>query len=318
MTHDTQSDSGLYIADLEAVSTIEGLIVESGKSVTEIMEDARRVAIIALNADLRALMMKYWDVRRSYSGKVGNSRWSRREAGGGELVVLCRPLPSATMHIGRVGLIAQNGGTHTLTITSNVPETADITVDVPCTANELSTVAADISLPMYSEMIDLVEYRFSHDEDHCVAKLQACGSCRLKFNYHNPRFRSAGIGSYISIAGVKNGKFINSSAGIVLGATFECRTDNVFCDEALSYETNPAALMFSEAIQYKAGSVVVWNCLRNPNLNRVLMENIEDLREAAKYYERKYRDKMLFISKHYDIDHDCICKKRSSWISSKR
>lgn len=316
LTHSDASDSGLYITDLEAISTIEGLTIEQGKQVHEILEDARRVAILSLNADLTALMLKYVDVRKPYMGKIGNSRWKSKTKGGAELVVVCRPLRNATLHIDAIGAIFQNAGQHVVTVTSNTGLNDAFIID--CTANKLSTKNVALALPLYSPMVDFVEYRFGHEQDHCVAKLEPCSSCRMRFSYANPRFTEKGITSYVTVGGYKDDRFINSSAGLVLAVRTQCRLDNLICDEEIDFSIDPAAQMYAQAVQYKAGSVVVWNCLRNPNLNRVLMEDAEDLREAAKYYERRYRDMMLFINKHYDYNHDCVCKKRSSWIGHRK
>lgn len=316
LTHDTPSDSGLYITDLEAVSTIEGLTVEAGKEVEEILADARRVAILSLNSDLTALMMKYSTVRGPYVGSVGSSRWLYKVKGGAELVLLCRPLKNATMYVSQVGVIFQNAGLKELRFTSNIGDSEVFTINA--VANKLTTLAVDLALPLYSEKADLVEYRFSHDEDYCEARLQ-CGGCKkFKFDYNHPQFTQHGVTSYLAVAGQKSERYYNSSAGVMLSVKINCRIDNVICDEALDYTTDQSAQMYAQAIQHKAGSVVIWSCLRNPKLNRVLMERSEDLREAAKYYERRYRDMIGFINLHRPYDHDCICGKRLSWTGQRR
>ena len=316
LTHSLPSDSGLYITDLEAVSTIEGLTIEQSRTVTDILDDARRVAILSLSADLTALLMKYADFRKPFRGKIGSSRWSTKATGGAELVLLCRPLPSAVMKISKLGVIFQSTGAKQVHLSSNTGITQ--TFDVNSEANKVSVIEVNLELPLYSETADVVEYRFSHDEDFCAGKLQPCGSCRFKFSYDRPVFTNTGINAYLNVAGYKNGKYLNMSAGLLLYAEIQCKIDSLLCDEEMDFSVNPVAQMYAQAIQYKAGSVVVWNCLRNPNLNRVLMENSDDLREAAKYYERRYRDMMLFINKHMDYDHDCVCKKRASWIGGMR
>lgn len=312
LTPSDPSDSGLYISDLEAVSTVEGLIVEDGKTVEEIMNDALRVAILTTNADLTALMMKYASVKPSISGKIGNSRWTRKAKGGAELIVVCKPLRNATFHVYDVGAIFLNAGVKQVRMTSNIGH--DEVFNITITPEKMSSVTTSLTLPMYSDLVDFVEYTFSHDEDYCVAKMETCGSCSFKFNYLSPRFTNKGISSYVMSAGKCGDTYVNSSSGLVLNVGFSCDISNVVCNELIDFTHNPAAQSIAQAVQYKAGSVVVWKCLRNPNLNRVLMEDAADLRDAARYYERRYREMVGFINLHRAYDHDCVCeKRRAGW-----
>lgn len=324
LTHDSQTDSGLYITDLEALSTIDGLTAEDGKSLNAILEDARRVAILALHSDLMALLNEYAYIRKPYVGRIGTTRWTYKSGVGASLVIVCRPLENATLTINQIGVNFRTSGVKQVTFSSNtgLSETYEVNavageisvLDLTDTANAYSPLV----LPLYSNVVETVNYTFSHNEPHYVAKLQPCGSCSFRFHPSRPKFTTHGLTSYVNIGGYDGSRYINSSAGLVFAGSVKCKTDNIICDGSLDFEHDAVAHMYAQAIQYKAGSVVVWSCLRNSNLNRVLMEDSDDLREAAKYYERKYRDMVGYIATHAHYSHDCVCEKRKSWIGKIR
>lgn len=315
LTHDDESDSGLYITDLEAVATIEGIP-------SDVLQDARRVAILALNADLIAMLSDYAYVRKPYSGRIGTTRWHTRSSRGSSLMLLCKPLENATMTINQIGALFRTTGEHNVVFTSNIGHSQTFTID--CTADTLSVLdltAGDsepLSLPLYSDIQEAVIYRFTHQQSHLVSKLYSCGGCSFKFSLSRPRFSDHGMTQYIQLAAYDGAKYLNNSAGLVLSGNIRCRVDNIICDDALDFTHDSRAQLYAQAIQYKAGSVVVWNCLRNPILHRATMEDAGDLREAAKYYERKYRDLVAYISAHAQYTHDCICEKRRGWIGRTR
>jgi len=313
----SDSDSGFYLTDLEAIGTLEGLkdpesLESPFDQIESIFEESREAAVLKLNTDLTTLMMKHSFIQRPFRGRVGSVRTLRSVKGGGELVILCRPMRDATLKIQKVGLILPEVKNDVEFYIRSDCGTYNETYTIPQTiAKKVASIDVNLELPLKTDLQDYMVYRIGHNEDHMHAKLVCAGCKRFSFDINNPRFYRYGLNSYVNVAGY-NGGYINSAMGVVASLYIKCKADNVICNEEMDY-TDPVANAIAQAIWWKTGSIIVWKCLRSPGLNRVLMQNFEDLREAAKYYDRQYNDLIRYISKNHDFQHDCLCSKVTSW-----
>jgi len=196
--------------------------------------------------------------------------------------------------------------------------------DVLTTANKVRRNLLTVpELPLFRPEVDNVEYYIYHENDFpFMDNRLSCSSCRkFYFNAAYPRFKNYGYDSYLMVGGYNGDPTAkdsasNSGKGLLPEININCKVDNVICDDEIDYVNNPMAQSMAQAVMYKAGSVVVWNIIRNSNLNRVLMGDMETFRDAASYYERKYRDVTNFLSKNMPINHDCICEHgfTPAWI----
>ncbi len=319
LNHSDDSDSGLYLSDLEAISTLAALRDPDSEEpvqsdVETIFGESRSAAIMKLHNDLMTLMMRHTQVRKPFRGKIGSSRWTRPARGGGSLVVVCRPMEHAYIHIDEIAIITKDDEVGVNIQLLSDDGTVNHTATTDTTGGEAEVIDnLGWQLPLLSDFDDYMVYRFTHNRDFMDAKLK-CSSCkRFVFDFDRPRFARTGLESYVNVSGHKNGAYINSSMGLVLKAEIRCRVDNLFCSDSLDFQYDELSHAMAQAIWFKAGSIVVWKVLRNPNLNRVLMQDFEDLREAAKYYDRQYRDLVVYINKHYDYVSDCLQPKNTSW-----
>jgi hypothetical protein len=321
------SDSGIYITDLEAISTIDGLVeADEAADVDEVLENARRIAILALNSDLTALMLRYAKPRNPFVGKVGSSRYVRRGeyTGNSGIRIVCAPIRHAQMTVTAINtLFSQTGGLKVY-IANNYDNNI-LEYDVLTLANKVKrnvlTIAPD--LPLYRPEVDYVEYYIYHANDFpFLDNRVTCSTCRkFYFNAAHPKFKNYGFESYLMVGGYNGDPTASDAAsntmkGLMPEVKINCKIDNVICDDEIDYVNNPIAHSMAKAVMYKAGSVVVWNLIRNTKLNRVLMGDIDSFRDAASYYERMYKDIVTFLSKNMPVNHDCICEHgfSAAWI----
>ncbi len=314
---ETDSDSGLYITDLEALSTIGGLVGEDFDEVDTVMDDAKRIAILSFNADLTARILKFAKPKRTYRGRIGSTSTSVSRSAPSDkgVKLVCAPIRKAQMNIFSIGVLAKQSGEVTVYVEGNdVSEEYNINA----VAKKLVTKDINLTLDLQDDMARNVEYKIYHKQEEYMHNKIKCSSCsRFYYDTDRPRYSYGGYVMPGGFIGDKEG--LNSMHGIVLGVEFACRADNLICDGGLNYQTNPLAHYYAQAIQHKAGSVVLWNIMRNSNLNRVLMQDIETFREAARYYERKYRDMVRDIAKTIPID-GCFCEKgfTDTWIGNRK
>lgn len=321
------SDSGLFITDLEAVSTIDGLVeADEAADVDEVLENARRIAILQLNSDLTALMLRYAKPRGSYVGRVGSSRYVRRgtNTGNSGIRLLCAPIRNAQMTITAINALFSETGTLKVYIANNYDSNI-LEYDLLTLANKVKRNVLNVApdLPLYKPEVDFVEYYIYHANDFpFLDNRVTCSTCRkFYFNAAVPKFKNYGFESYLMVGGYNGDPTTtdvatNTMKGLMPEVKITCKVDNVICDEEIDYVNNPVAQAMAQAVMYKAGSVVVWNLIRNSKLNRILMGDIDSFRDAASYYERKYKDIVSFLSKNMPVTHDCICEHgfSAAWI----
>lgn len=336
-TRETQSDSGLYITDLEALSTLQGLVgSEDWATIEELLENARRIAILNLNTDLTSLMMRYAKQKPSFKGKIGSQKYTKylTETGTSGIRLICAPVRHAEMLIKGVGVMFSQTGTYEVFIENNYNDEV-ITLEVNAVRNkpsfadfsQLDITPSVIALPLFDEVVSVVEYYIYHNNPtpFCDNKV-VCSTCKgFYFNANRPRFKGYGHESWMMLGGfnssIEDLTYLgtNQMKGLLLNVDISCRIDKLICSEELDFRRDPMAQSFAMAIQHKAGSVVLWNILRSSKLNRVLMQDPDLFREAATYYDRRYAGMVKQISNTMPLS-GCMCEKgfTDAWIGSKR
>lgn len=320
----TPSTSGIYITDLEALSTVQGLI-DAGEAtlVQEELEKARRIAILRLNSDLSTLLLQFTKPRLPFSGKIGSSRYIKKgvDTGKSGVRLVCAPLKNATLTIKGISTFFTQAGALKVYVANNYD---DVVHEYHCLTSEnkvkINMIEPALSLPLFAPSTDYVEYHVYHENDFAYLDNSLSGCCGgKKFNFcYPPRFKQWGLESYLLAGGFNENirSTVNSGKGLILEVDIKCDLSTIICADEIDYMSNPVAQAMAQAIMYKAGSVVIWNILRNTKLNRVLMTAGEDARDAASYYERKYNDIIKFIVKNMPIQHDCLCEQgfTQPWI----
>lgn len=326
-TQDEPTDSGLYITDLEAVDTIEGLIAGENDVDVEIEEKllkARRVAILKLHTDLTTLMLQYAVPKSGFTGQIGSKKalGVLNEVGKSGIRVVCSPVQDAELVLYGVNTIFNQTGQIDIKIASNINDDIhEYTIDAQEDRLKVNTFAEPLVLPLVNPNEDgYVEYYIYHENSiNPINNKIKCSTCsKFYFNAENPFFKLHGYEQYVNVAGF-NGeideldkKGVNSGKGLQLNVELRCRTDRALCNGGIDFLTNPIAMSMATAIQYKAGSAVVWDLIRTPGLNRILMGDMESFREAATYYDRKYNDMVRYISQTMPITSDCYCLKQKA------
>lgn len=325
-TRDSESDSELYITDLEAVETISALLRDDTHLEDEVMlEDkllnSRRVAILALQTDLTTLMMRYTKAKNGFKGVVGSTKsiTTLNEVGKSGLRLLCKPVKDADLILSGITLTFSQTGKVRLYLASNhSDDIVDLGLfDVVANKPKYNELAQPLLLSMYDDSIeDRVEYYIYHENTIAPKDTKIdCASCTVfYFDRRKPLFKLHGYKEYLNVAGF-NGeiadigyKGVNQSKGIQLHVDIRCNTYRAICNGSIDFYRNPMAMSIATAIQYKAASHVVWDLIRSPGLNRILIGDMETFREAATYYGRKYNDMIKYISKNMQIQSDCFCE----------
>lgn len=326
LEQDSDSDSGLFVTDLEALSTLNGLVgTEDWADVQVLMDSARRIAILNLNTDLTAKIMSFAKPRPGFKGNIGVHKYIRQQSATGKsgIRLLCNPVEHAEFQLKSISVLMPTTKTVTVNVASNYNENVE-SYAINAIGGKLTTKATNLVLPLYTDILPMVEYYIYHEEPTYLQNkiLQVCCGRRFLFNTEKPTFSKWGYGHYIMAGGFMGEpeslgiQADNNAYGIMLSGEISCRVDKLICDGEIDFSRNPMAQSYALAIQHKAGSVILWNIMRSSKLNRVLMQDIDTFREAATYYERKYRDIVKQIAKDMPLGGSCFCEHgfTKAWI----
>ena len=324
---DYTSDSGLYVTDMEAVASIAGISesnnnIEWRENIKNKSDNAIRVAILRLNTDLTTLMLRYAKPKMGYLGVVGSTRFTSyvNQSGTSGVRMICNSLRDVEMILTGVTLTFKETGTIDLNLASNRGDVVENFPGLETVAGKpkYNALETPLSLEMFDPNLDrYVEYYLYHDNSLTAAdnKIE-CASCnKFYFNADNPRFTHYGYRQYLNIGGFNSPiddldyRGQNQGNGIMLHLDIRCDSTKAICADNENLKRSPMFMSYATAIQYKAASNLVWEMIRTPELNRVVMGDIESLRDAASFYDRKYNDMVKYISKNMPIESDCFCEQ---------
>jgi hypothetical protein len=321
------SDSGLFITDLEAVATIEALIKGEALPEEEVEDKlikARNTAVYRLHTDLTTGLLQFARPIQGFTGHVGNGQGISviNDTDLSGLWLVCRPVQDAEIVLYGVNTLFSQTGATAVKIASNLNgHIIDIPVETQANRIKVNNLAEPLVLPLFNGDTDeYVQYFIYHENDlPAIDNKIKCSTCsRFTFDCVNPFFKEYGMDSYISAAGFHSsdvaspGTGVNSAKGLQLNLEVRCRTDKAICRDKIDFHSNPMAMTYATAIQYKAASNVIWDLTRNPGLNRVLMQGMETFQDAATFYERKYNDMIKVLLTSMPITSDCYCLKNKS------
>lgn len=329
-TQDSISDSGLFITDLEQVDNVIGLISDEGLVEDEIEEKllkARRVSILRLHSDITAMMLQYATPITGFTGQIADKKSITPlvDVGKSGIRIVCNPIRDAEIVLSGVNTIFNETGVTVVNIASNYSDAVEVrNVDAVKGKLKVNVFAEPIILPLHKDNESpYVEYYIYHENNlEAFDNKIKCSSCSaFRFDASNPYFKQFGYDRFVNAAGF-NGEIdeigvlgLNSGKGLQLNLEIRCRTDKALCRDSIDFYTDPIAMPMATAIQYRAGSVILWDIIRSPKLNRVVMGDIEAMKETASYYERKYNDMVRFIALNMPITSDCYCLKQKARIS---
>lgn len=325
-TKDNPSDSSLYVTDIEAIQSIQGIVNDesnefSWSKVEDRIDDSIRIAKLRLHTDLSTLMLRYAKPRVGFLGNIGSTRFTNYIADTGKsgLRMLSNAFRDVEAILTGVTLTFKESGSIDLYLASNRGDGIETLSGLTTVAgkpkyNELTT---PISLELYDNTVDgYVEYYLYHENDLTAADTKIeCSTCnKFAFNSYTPSFKTFGYKQYMIVGGF-NGEIdslkdnaSNQGKGIMLHMDIRCDTTKAICTSNENIKRSPMYMSYATAIQYKAASNLIWDMIRSPKLNRIVMGGMESFRDAATFYDRKYNDMIKYISKNMDIESDCFCE----------
>lgn len=342
----SDSLSGLYIDELESLSAINSIVnCDNNQDLFEQLYRARESAIISFQADVNALMMQTFKLKRdTYKGGIGRatSKQNINQITGNYygIRIYCDNVRSGMLHIKSIGALFSNDRSFDIYIYNNLGELVD-SETIITQSNVLKQNPVDIELPLHNDYADYLQYfiiyQLGDPGYHALGNDLICGCDHFKANfdlrkpYFNNRYADKKydwaqwimVGGYASnhLVPIIDDCLIGTANNLMYGLTLEvelkCKYNEVLCKDQLDFETNNLAGAMAIAIQHKAAQILGLWIIKSGNLSRWNMINGEQIVADIDRWGKTYADMVTFIATNADIStNDCL-ECRDVWEMAK-
>ncbi len=331
-TDANESDSGLYLDEIEGLplNLADSASDCDNGSVWDLLSKARTNAILAFKSELMAAMkQKYKQKRSEFNGIIGDTKFKNSitlNSSFGGSRIYCANIISGVMNLKRIGLAFDTTAVFNVEIYNNVDDSPIYTYEVESLQNKVKwfDLPVPINLPMNEDSGTNVEYYLVYSvtgkKPKDVRGGCGCGGGIYKYYWDttNPLFRSYERGrwsEYIMYTGIQGddiadrenwgtNEYLN---GILLDASFTCKTSDLICKNIIDYESNEVALVMAYSVRYRAASLVVDNILSSGNINRYTMMDREALIIKRSNYLKEYQNRISYLADNINWKaNDCL------------
>jgi len=333
------SESGLFLADLDPIASIEGLANCENSDVWNILDTARENAIMQFIADTNARLIKDNKFKRpQFSGLIGEKKKTAYLTPSKTYIgtrFVTPIIKSGVAKITNIGIWLDVSATFNLVIYNNYNEVIK-TQSITSIAGTYANNVVDIELPLEVEGREYVEYIFVYESTgkkpaNSQLKCSVCGAFKPSFNILSPYYNQ----------GLKDKRYMwqlwcmlggfysdtldfsdlddtadNYTNGLFFDVQFKCNVNEVLCKDALNYTVNPLAAAMAHAILYKAAEIVIRQMISPTKIHQKIAMNQETLAQFMVDYRDKYKEMLDYIVSEADITgNDCLeCRDLSGMI----
>ena len=315
----SDSDSGLYLDELQGMS-LRILNKTGGNSdVWEKMFNARENAVLAFKIDVMTEILKTKEpAHQKFFGSIGNKPFTTK-------------LSADTYH----GLRLYSdmiGGSFTLrgvSITLDVTEAVNLLIYDDYDLLHTIALTSQAGRPKYNTLAVPIElaltgnYYFIYQTTgrpynnylNCN-----CGGRKWCFNIDQPCYNpSRDKWTEWTMAAGIHGSDLNErddwslsreARGLSLHGDFGCDTLGILCSEHSDFDNNQVDLAIAHAINFKSGSFLSGYIMDSEEVNRYTLLGIDGLTANMLYYEERYKAMIEFIAANIELNRsECLkCK----------
>lgn len=334
------SDSNLWLDELEPLNStlVKGRGDYEKGGLADLMYNAREQAILAFNSDIVKELLKNNEFNKSfYTGGIGRACYTNdltiNDTYAG-LRMLCSCVKDGYIHITNIRTIFSTTGTIDLMVWNNLGELIN-TFTLNVTVGTYEDNAIDLSLPMYSDYIDNLEYYFIYDATGQIPKNISLNCLCGGWVPDSPCFNSCNKGweQWVMIGGMTRDDLNFSDCplsypcnqytnGLLLNVEFKCDVWKLICRDQLDFTYDNFTFKYAEVVRLKGGELLTTSLLGSPEINRYTTMNRETLASARSLFIEQYAEKMQWLGENIDVTkNDCLnCKeptgirKQTIWL----
>jgi len=321
------SDSGLYISELQGMSLRILDSLGGCPFIWEKMEYARINAINAFKSDIMMEILKYKEpIRGRFTGDIGYKQFSHLVSG-------------SHTYYGLRMYSDIRGGTFTLrSITMILNTTEAFNLEI-YDEYDLLYIIPVTSLADRPKTTTITPIEFTLDRNYYflynpvgtpyVNKLMCgCGTYHWCFCPEDPCYKSSRDKwtEWAMIGGVSGDDLTERddwscsqvANGLVLHGNFTCSMLNAICNEDSDFVNNEVDVAMAWAILYKSGEFLTNYVMDSGEVSRYTLLGVEALNTNRIYYNQKYAVMIDFIARSIDDDRDDCLRCRPPMGIGKR
>lgn len=333
------SESGLYITDLEPLSSLDGFGSCDANSAWTLLSNARDSAVKRVKADLIARMSTRFKQRAErFSGAIGegsattNLSTSATYAG---VRMALNPVRGGTMTVRKIGTIWPSGATAgNLTISvynslNVLVGTRTVTI-VNTGRHNVTTLTEPLVLPTFTEYSESSDYFFLYtfDQANPARRNKVRCNCGGFDNYYknvslnNPAwmkpFNGVGFTKWVMPLGWTGNALDNfhddltgdslGLNGLTFDVEFSCNYETTYCPGGtLNFDGDPVSYAVAHAVQFAAGIFIADKIFSAPALTRNNTINRDLLKEMRAGWINSYNEAISYIADNANpANNDCL------------
>ena len=331
------SDSGLYMDELEPLTSLQGFETCEAGSVWDILSQARDMGVSTFKADSNSLLLNYYEPRRQYfKGQIGEAKATQSLSTSDTYAgirIRCNPIRDGVLRINKIGTLFSSAGTIEVKVYNSLNTLiATRTVNKAATGFTVNELATPIELPLSVDYDDNHEYYIVYTHSGgAPAKLNkincGCGGFSPWFDIARPMWSSrqysggSAWANWIMVSGWTGdtldftdtpGATSNYLNGLFLDVDLGCDIGQVICKSNLDYTYDPLALTIAHSIRYISCYHVGQKLLSTVELNRQNIINREEIKARMKEWQEQYFQGLNYIAQNAKIDqNDClVCRNK--------
>lgn len=330
------SNSGLFIDELRGINLrlVQDLGTET--DLWDRIEVSKENAIRAFQIDILNEVRKSNHSRIDlFKGNIGSQRYTKNLSVSNTYAgvrMYCNAIRGGYFHLTGINTIFGTTGQITVTVYNNLSEDAITSFTINTTANRVESNSIDLSLPLWNDEYDNLEYYFIYELTQTPKDNQPtcnCGGVHWCFNVQNPCFADGKATKdrwrQFAMVGGTQGDTISDREnwytskvmnGIVLIGQYQCNPIVYFCNEDQDFENNDYDIAVAYAILYKTGEFLMDEFLDTREITRYTALGLEVINNNREYYNSRYIEMINFLSSNIDINRfGCLkCKPSMGYI----
>jgi hypothetical protein len=319
------SKSGIFIDELKGINLrfIQDLgIQNSNDDLWNKIIKAKENAVRVVQMDALMEISKNNKPRvELFKGNIGSQKYTKNAVISNTYAgvrMYCNTIRGAYFHLTGINTIFGTTGIISMEIYSNMDTNPLYSFDLNTIANRVESNLQDITLPLWNDDYDNLEYYFIYQLTQTPKDNQptcGCGGVQWCFNRNNScfadgkatkdrwrQFAMVGGISGDNIDDRENWSTTQVMNGLILIGQYQCSSSIYLCNDESDYDNNEFDIAIAYAIQYKTGEYLMDEFLNTNEISRYTMLGQEAINNNRQDYNARYAVLIDYIKNNIDIN----------------
>lgn len=319
------SKSGLYIDELKGINLrfVQDLGTQnSSDDLWTKIERAKENAIRTFQMDILSEIRKLNSPRIDlFKGNIGSQKYTRNLAltqTYAGVRMYCNAIRGGYFHLTGINTIFATTGAISISLYSNLSPDPIETFTLNTIANRVESNALNITLPLWNDEYDNLEYYFIYEPTQTPKDNQptcGCGGVQWCFNRTRPCFADGKAvkdrwRQFAMVGGITGDDITlredwattQAMNGLILIGQYKCNPSIYFCNDDADYENNDYDIAVAYSIDYKTGEFLMDEFLDTQEITRFTALGLEAIDNLRTEYNARYIAMINYLRDNLDVN----------------